>query len=219
LIEKNETVGETWHENRYLGCGVDTPNHFYSYSFEPSHEWTEFYSKRDEQHRYFEISADKYDLRRDICFEMEVNLLIYDEASASCGVSTGGKDGAEKTLKANAVITAVGQLNRRKLPDIPGLHTFEGPAFHIVGWADDPKAYLGISVPKFPNLFVLYGPNTDLGHGLSAIFHGECQMRYTMKCLNGLIEGDQRTMEVRKDVNDIFIERCEAAYVGACGPK
>lgn len=45
VIEKNDAVGKTCYENRYRGCGVDTPNYFYSYSFEPSHEWTEFYSK------------------------------------------------------------------------------------------------------------------------------------------------------------------------------
>src|SRR5690606_30492794 len=43
---------------------------------------------------------------------------------------------------------------------------------------DDPRAYLGITVPGFPNFFVLYGPNTNLGHGGSAIFHTECQVRY-----------------------------------------
>jgi len=77
---------------------------------------------------------------------------------------------------------------------------------------DDPKAYLGITVPKFPNLFILYGPNTNLGHGGSAMFHGECQVRYTMKCLRDLIEGDHRSMEVRKEVHDAFNERCDAAH-------
>nr|MCU0948423.1 NAD(P)-binding protein [Porphyrobacter sp.] len=39
IYEKNADVGGTWLENVYPGCGVDTPNHFYSYSFEPDHEW------------------------------------------------------------------------------------------------------------------------------------------------------------------------------------
>jgi len=38
---------------------------------------------------------------------------------------------------------------------------------------DDPRAYLGITVPRFPNLFVTYGPNTNLAHGGSIIFHHE----------------------------------------------
>jgi 4-hydroxyacetophenone monooxygenase len=116
------------------GLGVDSPNHFYSYSFEPSHEWTEFYSKRDELHQYFENCVDKYDLHRDIRFETEVVSLRYNEASASWDGSIRGKDGAEETLRANAVITAVGKLNRPKLPDIPELDTFEGAAFYTAGW-------------------------------------------------------------------------------------
>ncbi|NBS31120.1 MAG: FAD-dependent oxidoreductase, partial [Actinobacteria bacterium] len=44
LYEKNEDVGGTWHENRYPGCGVDTPNHFYCYSFAPNPDWTHFFS-------------------------------------------------------------------------------------------------------------------------------------------------------------------------------
>ncbi len=42
VIEKNRTVGGTWYENTYPECGVDTPNHFYSYSFEPNHDWSGF---------------------------------------------------------------------------------------------------------------------------------------------------------------------------------
>jgi 4-hydroxyacetophenone monooxygenase len=36
---------------------------------------------------------------------------------------------------------------------------------------DDPRTYLGITVPSFPNLFLTYGPNTNLAHGGSIIFH------------------------------------------------
>ncbi|HEV3499360.1 MAG TPA: NAD(P)-binding protein [Bradyrhizobium sp.] len=38
ILEKNDAVGGTWYENIYPGCGVDTPNHFYSYAFEPNHD-------------------------------------------------------------------------------------------------------------------------------------------------------------------------------------
>ena len=45
-------------------------------------------------------------------------------------------------------------------------------------WGEEPRAYLGITVPGFPNLFCLYGPGTNLAHGGSIIFHSECQVRY-----------------------------------------
>ena len=57
ILEKNDAVGGTWYENRYPGCGVDTPNHFYSYAFEPNHEWSHFFAKRDELWNYFEKVA------------------------------------------------------------------------------------------------------------------------------------------------------------------
>ena len=49
-------------------------------------------------------------------------------------------------------------------------------------WADGPQAHLGITVAGFPNLFMLYGPNTNLGHG-TIIFMIECQIRYIRKCV------------------------------------
>lgn len=53
ILEKNAAVGGTWYENDYPGCGVDTPNHFYSYAFEPNHHWSHFFAKRDELWSYF----------------------------------------------------------------------------------------------------------------------------------------------------------------------
>ncbi|WP_327090867.1 NAD(P)/FAD-dependent oxidoreductase [Nonomuraea sp. NBC_01738] len=49
-------------------------------------------------------------------------------------------------------------------------------------WKQGAEAYLGISVPNFPNLFLLYGPNTNLGHN-SIVFMLECQVEHVMNCL------------------------------------
>ena len=83
ILEKNAAVGGTWYENIYPGCGVDTPNHFYSYAFEPNHHWSHFFAKRDELWSYFERVADKYDLRKHIRLGVEVRDACYDEPSAS----------------------------------------------------------------------------------------------------------------------------------------
>ena len=72
ILEKNDAVGGTWYENIYPGCGVDTPNHFYSYAFEPNHDWSHYFAKRDELWKYFERVADKYDLRKHIRLGTEV---------------------------------------------------------------------------------------------------------------------------------------------------
>src|SRR3954469_23211514 len=63
VIEKNDTVGGTWWENRYPGAGVDTPNHLYSFSFTP-YDWTAYFALRDELHEYLEDVADDFDVRR-----------------------------------------------------------------------------------------------------------------------------------------------------------
>ena len=57
-------------------------------------------------------------------------------------------------------------------------------------WGDEPSAYLGITVPGFPNLFCLYGPGTNLAHGASLIFQSECQVTYVMDALRLLLTQD-----------------------------
>jgi 4-hydroxyacetophenone monooxygenase len=63
-------------------------------------------------------------------------------------------------------------------------------------WGNDARAYLGMATPGFPNLFLLYGPNTNLAHGGSIYFHAECQARYIAQCLIGMIERNCGAMEV-----------------------
>jgi 4-hydroxyacetophenone monooxygenase len=92
ILEKNDAVGGTWYENTYPGCGVDTPNHFYSYAFEPNHDWSHFFAKRDELWNYFERVADKYDLRKHIRLGIEVLDARYDEATATWRVTAQSAD-------------------------------------------------------------------------------------------------------------------------------
>ena len=134
IIEKNETVSGTWFENGYPGCGVDTPNHFYSYSFEPNNDWSHFFAKRDELWRYFEGVADKHDLRRRSHFGTEVTECVFNETSQVWKVTARRPDGSVFYLTANVIMSAVGILNRPKLPDIPGRDSFAGPAVHTGHW-------------------------------------------------------------------------------------
>jgi 4-hydroxyacetophenone monooxygenase len=133
VFEKNADVGGTWFENTYPGCRVDSPNHSYSYSFAPN-DWPQHYSQRQILHAYFSRCADEHDIRPDIRFETEVEELAYDEATRRWAVHVRNADGRRETFTANAVITAVGQLNRPRLPDIPGRDTFAGVAFHSARW-------------------------------------------------------------------------------------
>lgn len=416
ILEKNDGIGGTWLENEYPGCAVDTPNHFFSYSFNPNPRWTRHFSRRDEIRAYIENTADKYGIRGHIRFGVEVTAAEFDEGEARWRVTFAGRDGGRETIGCNALITAVGQLNRPAIPPIAGLPLFRGPVFHTARWDrsvdlagkrvamigtgasamqagpsiapevgrlvvfqrtphwamnnpnyhktvppgkiwvlenvplyaqwmrfqlfwassdgfhaslqmdpdwptpdvslneanhkmremiidyvrkeldgdaellakvipgyppygkrmlrdnywyrmlkrpnvelvtgsishvtqdsivmedgtvhpvdviilatgfqasrmlwpmdirgrdgrtirgvwgdDDPRAYLGITVPGFPNLFITYGPNTNLAHGGSIIFHLECQVRYICQALREMIENGYATLEVRKEVHD-----------------
>jgi 4-hydroxyacetophenone monooxygenase len=137
IVEKNEAVGGTWYENTYPDCGVDTPNHFYSYSFERNPDWTGYFSKRDELYAYFERCTDKFGLRDSIRLSTEVVRMRFREAGSSWSVDVRSADGSEETLTANVVISAVGQLNRPNMPDIEGIDNFAGPLFHSARWRHD----------------------------------------------------------------------------------
>ena len=107
ILEKNDAVGGTWYENTYPDCGVDTPNHFYSYSFERNPNWSGYFSKRDELHSYFEHCVDKYGLRENISLSSEVRKMRLLSATGRWEVTVADGNGDESTLSANAVVSAV----------------------------------------------------------------------------------------------------------------
>jgi 4-hydroxyacetophenone monooxygenase len=428
IIEKNADVGGTWFENSYPGCRVDVGNHFYCYSFEPSDHWTEYFAKQPEIQSYFAAVMARHEIERDIRWNTEVVSARWDDDAGTWDVVVRSGDDAPTTLRTRALISAVGQLNRPNLPDIPGRDQFAGASFHsarwdhsvdyrgkrvavvgagasgfqivptiapgvaeltvfqrtaqwmfpnpnyhepvgpgvqwalrhlpfygrwyrfllfwpgcdgglaaarvdpewphqdravsatnditreiftawiseqvgddpellakvipdypatgkrtlqdngswlgalkrpnvelvregidhidargivtatgmrydvdiivyatgfqanrflwpmeIIGrdqvklseqWGDEPAAYLGITVPNFPNLFCMYGPGTNLAHGGSLIFHSECQIRYITGCIKALVEGGRTSMEPRLDVHDAYYERTQRELDG-----
>lgn len=137
IVDKNPDVGGTWFENTYPGCRVDNANHMYSYSFEPNHLWPQHFSTQPVLLSYFRGIAEKYELRKHIRFATLVESLTWDEGKAVWRAVLKGKDGRTETVEAKAVVSAVGQLNRPRYPDIDGLETFEGPAFHSAEWRHD----------------------------------------------------------------------------------
>ncbi len=426
VVEKNSGIGGTWFENTYPGARVDIANHFYCYSFEPNSNWSEFFARRDELRDYFEHCAQKYGVLDNICFETEVLSARWEESNSQWSVQLRDSQGLEINKKFNAIVSAVGQLNRPKIPSIEGMELFQGPVFHsarwdhdvdlngkrvavigtgasalqlvpevakqtsqlhvfqrspawmfpnpnyhaevsegkkwllahvpyysrwyrfllfwpgsdglmpslivdpewphpdrsvnalneetriafteymesqlagstdllekvvpqyppfgkrmlqdngswlatlvredvelvdsearkitatgVIGgdgrerevdvivfatgfhtnkflwpmeitgrqnknlaetWGDEPRAYLGITVPDFPNLFCLYGPATNLAHAGSIIFNSECQVRYIMDSLRGLLESDYSAMDCRQEVHDQFAENLNEAF-------
>jgi len=70
-------------------------------------------------------------------------------------------------------------------------------------WRDGAEAYKGISVNGFPNLFLLYGPNTNLGHN-SILYMLESQFAYVLNCLDALQQQGLRYMDVKPQVQQRF---------------
>ncbi|MEX3651171.1 NAD(P)/FAD-dependent oxidoreductase [Mycolicibacterium fortuitum] len=134
IVEKNAGPGGTWWENSYPGARVDVANHFYCYSFEPSNHWDHFFAEQPELRQYFRDVVDRHELEPNIRWNTEVVSAAWD--GEMWNVTVRSAAGTE-TLKANAVITAVGQLNRPHIPDFPGAETFAGPAFHSAAWDHD----------------------------------------------------------------------------------
>jgi len=132
VLEKNDDVGGGWLENTYPGAGVDTASYLYSYSF-VEHDWNAHYGKRDEVEGYLRNVADRYRLREVIRFGTEVVGASYDPDTATWTVRTDAGD----ELRADAVISSTGVLNRPKVPDLPGLEEFTGRIFHTARWPDD----------------------------------------------------------------------------------
>jgi len=137
IVEKNADVGGTWFENTYPGCRVDNPNHMYSFSFEPSHTWPQHFSTQPVLLDYFRQTAGKHGLREHIRFETAVEEAAFDEKTGRWNVRVRDKNGKEETLTANAVISAVGQLNQPRIPEFKGREKFKGPAFHTARWRHD----------------------------------------------------------------------------------
>ncbi len=425
VIEKNADVGGTWLENSYPGVAVDTPNHFYSYSFRMNPDWDHYFARGPEILRYIRSCYAEMGVSENIRFEQEVVSLTWDEANAHWTACIRRSDGSSYELRANAVVSAAGLLNTPAYPDIAGMESFRGAMFHSARWDhdvdlsgkrvvmigtgasglqigpaiaptvgrltifqrsphwarpnplifatvsdgvkwgisnlpyynkwfrflllwatsdgllpslrkdptwpepasslnaenarirewliafmredlngdeellakvtppfppygkrmlragnwyrtltrdnvellttpiaritergvldkqgvehpadvivlatgfkaqaplypihvvgkngsirdhwgdDDPRAHLGITVPDFPNLFLIYGPNTNLGHGGSALFHSECQIRYIMQALREMIEGELAALEVRREPYEDYNRRVDAEH-------
>ena len=130
VFDKNPDVGGTWFENTYPDLRVDVPNHFYSYSFAPNPDWSDYFARREELAAYIERCAVEYGIVPHIRFDAEVIAAEYDDEQSRWTLCIRADDGDDETFEADAVISAVGMLNRPSVPDVDGLDAFAGPWFH-----------------------------------------------------------------------------------------
>jgi cation diffusion facilitator CzcD-associated flavoprotein CzcO len=133
IFEKAARLGGTWRDNTYPGCACDIPSHLYSFSFDQSAEWSRAYAPQPEILAYLERVAAKHGVDRLIRYETPIASLDWDDDRGRWRLATA--DGRRFT--ARAVVSAVGGLHLPKMPDIPGLDRFAGPAFHTARWRHD----------------------------------------------------------------------------------
>ena len=76
-------------------------------------------------------------------------------------------------------------------------------------WDGDARAYLGITVPNFPNFFMIYGPNTNIVVNGSIIYFSECEVQYILGCLRLLLEDGHRALDCKREVHDAYNVRID----------
>jgi cation diffusion facilitator CzcD-associated flavoprotein CzcO len=130
IFEKEARVGGTWRDNTYPGAACDSPSFLYCFSFEQKTDWSRKWAPQAEILQYIEHCVAKYDLLPHIRFRTEVASATFDAEAACWRIRTTGGE----TIEAEVLVSAVGQLNRPATPDLPGLASFRGVAFHSARW-------------------------------------------------------------------------------------
>ena len=127
IFEKADDVGGTWRDNTYPGLTCDVPSRYYSYSFRPNPDWSHVLPPGPEIQAYFRQVAEERGIRPHIRFGCDVISARYHDGQWQLTTADG-----EETF--DVLITATGLLRVLRYPEIPGLETFAGPAFHSARW-------------------------------------------------------------------------------------
>ncbi len=128
VLERADRIGGTWRDARYPGCACDVASHLYSLSFELNPDWTRHYAGSVEIQAYLEGVADKHDLDRVVRCGSDIETVAWqgDHWRVRC------LDG--HVVTARWVVSALGALRDPRMPELPGLETFAGPAMHTGRW-------------------------------------------------------------------------------------
>ena len=132
ILERDPQPGGTWRDNVYPGCACDVPVALYQFSFAPSIHWRHVFPRVSEMQEYVRQLIANFDLAPHLKTGDGARSARWDEDGCRWRIRT--ETGAE--FEAQTLIVALGQLNRPKLPDIPGRDSFAGPAFHSARWND-----------------------------------------------------------------------------------
>jgi cation diffusion facilitator CzcD-associated flavoprotein CzcO len=131
IYEKAERLGGTWRENTYPGLACDVPSHLYSYSFAPNPDWSHRFSPGAEILAYFEDVARRQRVEERIRYRQEVTRCAFEGGRWRIQTADGSSD------EGDFVIAATGVLHHPAIPELAGLDSFAGAAFHSARWNHD----------------------------------------------------------------------------------
>ncbi len=137
IYEQSDGVGGTWRDNTYPGAACDVPSHLYSFSFASKSDWTRRFATQPEILGYLESLVDTYGLADNLRTGVRVESATWDDDALCWGLRLRLRDGSVEQAAAHVVVSALGQLNRPYIPDLPGLDSFSGTMFHSARWDHD----------------------------------------------------------------------------------
>ena len=135
ILEKADDIGGTWRENTYPGVACDIPSHLYSLATHPKPDWQRRYASGAEIWDYMREVARREDLYALARFGRRFTGAAWDAASGCWLVETSKGE----NWRARVVISSMGPLHVPQIPELPGLGSFRGRAFHSAEWDDCAK--------------------------------------------------------------------------------
>jgi cation diffusion facilitator CzcD-associated flavoprotein CzcO len=132
VFERGDRIGGVWNFNTYPGIACDVPSHLYEFSFASNPNWSRRYAGGAEIQAYIEDVARRHGVLDRVRLRTEVQRATFDEARGRWMLET-----STGPHEADVLVTACGQLSVPRVPPIPGLEDFAGPAFHTARWRHD----------------------------------------------------------------------------------
>lgn len=129
VLERGDDVGGTWRDNTYPGAACDVPAHLYSFSFDHNPDWTHSFATQEEIQQYILGVAVRHRVRDKFLFGHELVAAEWDEKDMRWTLTT-----SRGRITARVLVSAVGVLCERAMPNIEGLDRFDGPLFHSSDW-------------------------------------------------------------------------------------
>jgi cation diffusion facilitator CzcD-associated flavoprotein CzcO len=132
VLERAPDVGGAWHFNTYPGCRCDVPSHLYSFSFAPNPNWSNTYSPQPEIRDYLRRCVADFKIGPHVVTSVEVESAAWNEDELRWDIET-----SAGPYSASVFVSGMGPLTEPKLPDVPGIESFEGKTMHSAQWDHD----------------------------------------------------------------------------------